>query len=73
MKIKVIVKNPSDIDEIFAIPVLAGEFGTPRTVRWLMNETARRYRSLYKKAVTFAVAFQCDTLSHTNSRQFNDW
>ena len=50
MKIKVIVKNPSDEDEIFAIPCHIGESGTPKNVSWLVQETGKRYRQLYKKA-----------------------
>ena len=50
-KIKVSIKNPYNEDEIFAIPYTSGAFGTPKTVKWLLNETKKRYQSLYKKKV----------------------
>ena len=50
-KIRVIVTNPSQEDETFAIPCISGPSGTPKTVRWLMDETSRRYKALYKTKV----------------------
>ena len=50
-KIRVIVTNPSKEEETFAIPCISGPSGTPKTVRWLMDETSRRYKALYKTKV----------------------
>ena len=48
IKVRVTVKNPSDEEETFAIPCVSGPGGTPKTVRWLVDETSRRYKNLYK-------------------------
>jgi hypothetical protein len=50
LRVKVSVKNPMNEDEVFAIPCTMGPSGTPKTVRWLMDETGRRYKDLYRKA-----------------------
>lgn len=44
--------NPSNEEETFAIPCTSGPYGTPHTIRWLIDETSRRYKDLYKKAVS---------------------
>ncbi|KNC99552.1 uncharacterized protein SPPG_04941 [Spizellomyces punctatus DAOM BR117] len=47
MKIRVVIKDPQEKDEIFAISCPNGPNGTPKTIGWLMDEARRRYNDIY--------------------------
>ncbi|TPX65470.1 hypothetical protein SpCBS45565_g05140 [Spizellomyces sp. 'palustris'] len=47
MKVRVVIKDPHEKDEIFAISCPNGPNGTPKTIGWLMDEARRRYNDIY--------------------------
>ncbi|KAJ3035748.1 hypothetical protein HDV00_003419, partial [Rhizophlyctis rosea] len=55
MKIRVVMKNPKNEDEVFAVPVprlmstdSVQPPGTPKTIGWLWDEAVRRYQKIYR-------------------------
>ncbi|KAJ3297126.1 hypothetical protein HK104_000840 [Borealophlyctis nickersoniae] len=45
LKVRVVLRNPKNEDEIFAIPCPAA--GTPKTIGWLRDEAIRRFQDIY--------------------------
>ncbi|TPX58111.1 hypothetical protein PhCBS80983_g03363 [Powellomyces hirtus] len=47
-KVRVVIDNPREEKEIFAIACPDGPRGTPKTVGWLVDEAKRRFNDIYK-------------------------
>ena len=52
IKIRLAIGVKGKEQEIFAIPCPNGPKGTPKTVKWLIEEAQRRYNDLHKVTVS---------------------
>lgn len=55
LKIKLSIEYPGKEKEILAIPCQRGPRGTPKTIKWLIEEGQRRYSDIHKVNVSFLV------------------
>ncbi len=65
-KVRLSIQAPGLEKELFAIPCPPGSTGTPKTIRWLMDEGQRRYKDIHHVTVSIhPFNNRNGTVSHT--------